>query len=43
MILFGDILGINLLLQTIDLNKVKAIVGASIRPQYWKELQKLNK
>ena len=42
MILFGDILGINLLLQTIDLNKVKAIVGASIRPQYWKELQKLS-
>tara|TARA_B110001452_G_scaffold247144_1_gene233014 strand:- start:149 stop:1165 length:1017 start_codon:yes stop_codon:yes gene_type:complete len=42
MILFGDILGINLLLQTIDLNQVKAIVGASIRPQYLKGLQRIS-
>jgi methionyl-tRNA formyltransferase len=42
MIIFGDILGINLLLQTIDLNQVKAIVGASIRPQYLKGLQSIS-
>ena len=43
MILFGDTLGINLILQTIDVNQVKAIVGASIRPQYLKELQRITK
>tara|TARA_B110000238_G_scaffold14954_1_gene14601 strand:+ start:5566 stop:6588 length:1023 start_codon:yes stop_codon:yes gene_type:complete len=42
MILFGDTLGINSLLQTIDINQVKAIVAASIRPQYLKELQRVS-
>jgi len=42
MILFVDTFGINLFLKTIDIKQVKAIVGASIRPQYLEELQRIS-
>ena len=42
-LLFGDTVGIPLLIQYIPRNNISGIIAASIRPQYHKELKKIAK